>query len=593
MSQLNLDTLALSPTAQAARLEAIRIAKSQPAAKIGTKGSDFHHNGTRDTVESIVIAFILAFLFRTFIAEAFIIPTGSMAETLYGRHKDVVCTQCQTRFRVGASEEVDRDNSYFRPEGRVKYGFCPNCRFQMDIEDELPFAGDRILVNKFPYEFREPQRFDVVVFKFPEDPKINYIKRLIGLPGEAITVSGGDLFRQVGDLGKSEILRKPPRIQEETQSLIYDHDKPARVLLNQGFPERWAAVQELDPAVADPDGWKHDPENRVFTIDQSNQKAGSHSWIRYRHFVPQPSDWQQAFAGKRISPAPAMLLIADHFTYNSGYHDSSPVSILEEDAVGRHWVGDLTLHAEVEVAESKGHFTLELVEGRRKYHCDVDLSSGHTTLSYQDEQFRKRVGGELEDIPIGQATTITRPGKYRLIFANVDDRLILSVNGRWIQFTHDGQPVDGAYQYPHDPAERVPTHLDLSPIGIAARGTKMSVAHLRITRDIYYTNQNDPDRQLHRAMLQDPSKYATEYARSAVRDRFKLSEDEFFVLGDNSPRSQDSRMWSQRPFHPHAVNRNLLVGKAFLIYWPHGVPLGSSKGVSPYFGNELNHYLYY
>ena len=42
----------------------------------------------RETIESVVIAFVLAFLFRTFEAEAFVIPTGSMAPTLMGRHKD-------------------------------------------------------------------------------------------------------------------------------------------------------------------------------------------------------------------------------------------------------------------------------------------------------------------------------------------------------------------------------------------------------------------------------------------------------------------------------------------------------------------------
>src|SRR5438067_1059753 len=40
----------------------------------------------RETIESIVVAFVLAFLFRTFEAEAFVIPTGSMAPTLYGQH---------------------------------------------------------------------------------------------------------------------------------------------------------------------------------------------------------------------------------------------------------------------------------------------------------------------------------------------------------------------------------------------------------------------------------------------------------------------------------------------------------------------------
>src|SRR5689334_2661262 len=46
-------------------------------------------DGWRETVESIVVAFVLAFLFRTFEAEAFVIPTGSMAPTLYGQHRDV------------------------------------------------------------------------------------------------------------------------------------------------------------------------------------------------------------------------------------------------------------------------------------------------------------------------------------------------------------------------------------------------------------------------------------------------------------------------------------------------------------------------
>jgi signal peptidase I len=49
--------------------------------------------------------------------------------------------------------------------------------------EELAFNGDRILVNKYPYEFGEPDRFDVFVFKWPKEPQTNYIKRLVGLPG--------------------------------------------------------------------------------------------------------------------------------------------------------------------------------------------------------------------------------------------------------------------------------------------------------------------------------------------------------------------------------------------------------------------------
>jgi len=63
----------------------------------------------RETVESVAIAFILAFLFRTFEAEAFVIPTGSMAPTLQGRHKDADCPKCGYHYRVSASaEEIGR-----------------------------------------------------------------------------------------------------------------------------------------------------------------------------------------------------------------------------------------------------------------------------------------------------------------------------------------------------------------------------------------------------------------------------------------------------------------------------------------------------
>ncbi len=584
----------LSPAGQTARDEALRIAKTQPLTKVGNRDRESAHDGWRDTIESIVIAFIFAFLFRTFIAEAFIIPTGSMAETLYGRHKDVNCPQCKTRFRVGASEEVDRDTGYFRPEGRVKYGFCPNCRFQMDIEDELPFAGDRILVNKFPYEFVNPKRWEVVVFKFPEDPKTSYIKRLIGLPGEAISILGGDLFRQAGELAKSEILRKPPDVQRETQILVYDNDAPAWALLDQGFPERWAPVKPSEPEVADPAGWKPEPETRSFTIDATQKSAVGESWLRYRHYVPQAVDWQRAFAGKRIEAAPQLLLIADDYSYNSGYWESSPVNDPEADSVGEHWVGDLTLNCDLEVLASQGQVTLELVEGRRKYHCDFDLASGRTTLSYQDESFRQGEQGTLEDIPVGEAQTpVGKPGKYQLQFANVNDRLLLSVNGRWVNFQHQGQAVDGGYDFPQVVAERIPTHQDLSPIGIAARQAHVRIGKLLIQRDTYYTNRHDRDPHSPRMLLQDPTRYANEYAKFIEKDRFSLSADEFLVLGDNSPRSADSRAWSQRPFHPYAVNRRSLIGKAFMIYWPHGIPFPNHRGYSPRLPLPLNDRLYY
>ena len=54
-----------------------------------------------------MVAFILALLVRGFEAEAFVIPTGSMAPTLMGRHKEITCPQCGYLYSVNASEEVE------------------------------------------------------------------------------------------------------------------------------------------------------------------------------------------------------------------------------------------------------------------------------------------------------------------------------------------------------------------------------------------------------------------------------------------------------------------------------------------------------
>ncbi|NOX56779.1 MAG: signal peptidase I [Planctomycetes bacterium] len=105
-----------------------------------------------------------------------------MAPTLYGRHKDVTCEKCGYSFAVGASDEVDELEYLIT---RINTALCPNCRYENAVRELPVFKGDRILVTKFTYEFSRPRRWDVAVFKYPEEPKTNYIKRIVGLPGES------------------------------------------------------------------------------------------------------------------------------------------------------------------------------------------------------------------------------------------------------------------------------------------------------------------------------------------------------------------------------------------------------------------------
>src|SRR5438477_2577451 len=110
-----------------------------------------HADGIRDTIDSIVVAFILAFVFRAFIVEAFIIPTGSMGPTLYGLHGQIRCANCAYPFVYNSRDELT--TAPFDVN-------CPNCgagydRNRIDASPQHPHvadSGDRILVLKWPYD---------------------------------------------------------------------------------------------------------------------------------------------------------------------------------------------------------------------------------------------------------------------------------------------------------------------------------------------------------------------------------------------------------------------------------------------------------
>ena len=68
--------------------------------------------------------------------------------------------------------------------------------------------GDKILALKCIYQFFEPKHWDVVVFRSPLEPQTNYIKRLVGRPGETVKIIDGDVYID------GQISRKPAKIQK-------------------------------------------------------------------------------------------------------------------------------------------------------------------------------------------------------------------------------------------------------------------------------------------------------------------------------------------------------------------------------------------
>src|SRR5215831_7249975 len=90
-------------------------------------------DGLREIVETVVFVVVLVLLLKAFVAEAFVIPTGSMAETLYGYQKLVTCPKCGYDFPVNCSCEVDPQQG---PPTPVVACTCPNCRYHIDFATE-------------------------------------------------------------------------------------------------------------------------------------------------------------------------------------------------------------------------------------------------------------------------------------------------------------------------------------------------------------------------------------------------------------------------------------------------------------------------
>lgn len=552
-------------------------AVSAPATGAGVGKPKQPVDSTREMIEAVAFALILAFLFRTFEGQAFVIPTGSMGPTLMGRNKDLACPECGHEFRVGASSEVNQITGAVLPNWVVQSVTCPNCRHTASVYESTSdsngaqtlrypsYGGDRLWVSNATYEIADPLRFDVAVFKNPEQARENYIKRIVGLPGETVRLESGNLFIKAPGDTTFEIARKEPKKLLAVRQTVYDHDQPAARLEAWGWPARWHSSDEGNP-------WVAEPEERAFTVKGT---AEAETWLRYRHLPPGFEDWKKLDAGEPLVDQPRPQLITDFCAYDTGspspeyqHFQPSPRSL------GLHWVGDLILEAEIESLDGAGEVVLELVEAGRRFQARIDMATGKATLhDSQNEEFRPSAG-----------TAMSGAGTNSVRFANVDDQLWLWINDDVVEF-------DAPTTYVAPPAER-PTADDLAPAGIAARGAELRVRRLRLSRDIYYiatkidsgVAQNDligitdfdanpylfPAYNLTEKKLADfmsnPEKWEVFDRRRKV-EFGPLEEDHFFALGDNSPNSSDSRYWRE-----HYFERDLLIGKAFYVYWPHSWP---------------------
>ena len=503
--------------------------------------------------------------YRLFVVRTFHIPTNAMAPTVWGRYKDLVCPKCGYAYRVSASEEAEAATGRsLGPDYQVVAGTCPMCRYTMNLRtdagpgEQFPSSrGEKIPVAMLAYRTDDPQRWDIAVFEYPGDPQVNFMKRIVGLPDETVRIAGGDILVKADGRDELTIARKPPEVVRKMLHVVHDNDYAPTEIADKGWPPRWSA--EPGEAADTAGAWKASEDGKAFACDGT---AAGPTWLRYRHLVPSYGDWQLLQQGplpKGRQPKPQ--LISDFFAGNTGQQrqimrrDSGP----DPETLGLHWVGDLAVGCAIEAEGDSGEVIFELVEAGRAHRCAIDLATGEARLSVD----------ALDAFGPAGATAFSEPGTHDVLFANVDNQLLLWIDGELVAF-------DGPTTY-DPPGKRLPQAADLAPVGIASRGAAVQISRLKVLRDIYYI-ADDGSSYRHGlsdfdaaawpyepftcetivGFLSDPGQWAA-FDKARHLD-FQLGPGQYLVLGDNSAKSKDSRLWGQESI-PFYVRRDQMLGK--------------------------------
>lgn len=482
-------------------------------------------------------------------------------------------------------------------------------------------SGDRVLVSKFLYDsgLMPAQRYDVVVFRYPVSPiekgtPKNYIKRLLGLPGELIAIFFGRLYRHAPppedvpfdytqvdarDLwkpdhlldwstreedalkdhngkvdpdkvnalpplkknahllidqswtnGKFTILRKPLDTMMALRRIVYDNDKPARDLKDVMKP-RWQPWHTA--------AWTPDDANGFHADGKSEREQ----WLRYQHLL-RPANWP-AHVHKDTKLSPEALRDRERRVEDvkkSNLHNLKPQLITDfmgynsyetgfiEKSQSDNWVGDLMLECKMTVEEAKGECWLELSRGVDRFQACVDLATGDCTL------YRLSIPAKNPGAPTLEKDKLATAKSSVQFQAGKSYQLRFANFDDRLTLWIDGDlPFGDGHTYPpaREPGpdpRTIDDNNDLQPASIASKQANVKVHQLKLWRDTYYTFVPAADQG---GMVSDSD-------RKGYRAIY-VHKGHYLCLGDNSPESSDSRYWGLVP-------ERLMLGRALLVYFP-------------------------
>jgi signal peptidase I len=521
-----------------------------------------HKTDIKETLTSIIIAFAMAFLFRGFVVEAFLIPTGSMAPTLRGQHHQFKSSDSGAEWAVGPPQQM---------RGPVR-GFDPYTGREFETQFRSR-AGDRIFVMKYLYSVYDPKRFDVVVFKNPTDPTQNFIKRLIGLPNEQVALIDGDVFVRTPSpadrkditpwaLGGWKVATKPERAQRQLWLPVFDSSHAP--LRDSTWRSPWLAN---DASGQSSTAWSL---AKTGAYELSQAAPARLDWDADRHPIFDVYGYNVLPNANEFPLDRARGVVLQGANGGNAY----PVSDLRMSLGVRPKAAGGTIAATV---QSRGHQFRAEIAGTA---LTLKMRPLVNSQGPQDPPWSTLASATLDaPLPIDKTTNLE--------FWHVDQTLQLWINDRRVAI--------GEYRW--SPEERLRFAAQFSPQDFAQAGnplvqesrysrprawwefsgTPLTLTRVRIDRDIFY----------------QPAMQSGQYGgvrglpalATHPNTTLSTSPDQFFVCGDNSPSSLDGRLWETvNPWvmsvEPRVgvVHRDLLIGKAFFVYfpapqWPYGVPM--------------------
>ncbi len=198
---------------------------------------------TGEMIRSFLIAIAIALVFRSVAYEPFHIPSGSMLNTLYKGDYIFV--------------------------SKLSYGYS---RYS------FPFGVDWFEGRVFR---SAPQRGDIIVFRLPSDPRVDYIKRLIGLPGDTIQVRAGRLFingKSVAVTRQGDIM-VPDNYNGEENAVLYTETLPNGVAHNILNTKENGPVDDTPKYTV--------PEGHYFFMGDNRDNSQDSRYMKQVGFVPE------------------------------------------------------------------------------------------------------------------------------------------------------------------------------------------------------------------------------------------------------------------------------------------------------------------